>query len=197
MEPLRIIDVSADIDTIKAWVDQGAPEDDAADAPPPLVFVDSWKIGNTDLVVELPVDFSIPAEGKVDYTWFAADMKLTEDKWIEKLEVRPGDRKVVHHALVFARAPGADYRTTLPPGGFLSRREISKTDGRPQIDSGVFAVGNGFAPGVEMIGDYVPNGDPFIANRHVSFVQVVTCCSRCITRHMGVPPGTGRKRELC
>jgi hypothetical protein len=153
----------AEIATIRAWVDQGAPEGNAADAPPPLSFVDDWKIGTPDLVVELPVRFPVPAEGTIDYTWFASDMKLTEDKWIEKIEVRPSDRTVVHHALVFARPPESKFRADLQPGNFTPRPEVKKPNSKPQTDSAAFAIGNGFGQGVEMIGDYVVNGDPFVA----------------------------------
>ncbi len=154
----------AEIDIFKAWVDGGAPEGNAADAPPPLTFVDDWRIGKPDLVVELPVSFQVPADGKIDYIWFAADMKLTEDKWIEKVEVRPSNRTVVHHALVFARPPGTNVRADLQPGAHQSRPEVREANSKPQTDSATFAVSNSFGQGVEMIGDYVPNGDPFVAN---------------------------------
>src|SRR5690606_25011897 len=100
----------AEIDTIRNWVDQGAPEGDAADAPSPLTITKNWKIGKANVVCELPVNCWVPADGTLDYRWFAVDMKLTEDKWIERLEVRPGARAVLQHVLLFARAPGSEYR---------------------------------------------------------------------------------------
>ena len=149
----------AEIDRIKAWVDQGAPEGNPADAPPPISFVDEWKIGRPDLVIELPVQFPVPADGKIDYIWFATDMNLTEDKWIEKLEVRPGDRTVVHHALAFARPPGSQFRADLQPGAFKARPDARKPSSKPQTDAASFAFGEQ----IEMIGDYVVNGDPFVS----------------------------------
>jgi hypothetical protein len=154
---------AAETSAVNAWVEAGAPEGGIADAPPPARFTDQWKIGKPDLIVELPVDFQVPASGTVNYTWFAADMKLAEDKWIEKLEVRPGDRSVVHHSLVFARAPGSEFRKDLQPGSFQMKEEQRKPNSKPQTDDGFFVVGNSFAQGTEMIGDYVPNGDPFVA----------------------------------
>jgi hypothetical protein len=47
----------------------------------------------------------VPASGTVAYQYFTAPTNFTEDKWIQAIEVRPGARKVVHHILVFARAP--------------------------------------------------------------------------------------------
>ncbi len=152
-----------EMNVIKLWADGGAPEGDAADAPAPLEFTSNWKIGKPDLIVELPSEFAIPATGTVDYTWFAADMGLTEDKWIEKLEVRPTARPVVHHALVFAREPGSTYRADLQPGGHKSRPEREQTRHPAQSDKGAFAIGKSF-PGAEMIGDYVVNGDPYVAS---------------------------------
>jgi hypothetical protein len=153
-----------DIDTIVAWVDAGAPEGDPAEAPKSVAFAQDWKIGKPDLIVELPVEFPVPASGTIDYTWFATDMKLLEDKWIEKLEVRPGDRTVVHHALVFARPPASKAFPKLVAGQFLQTRENIKPRDRVQTDEGVFAISNAaFLSGTEMIGDYVPNGDPYIA----------------------------------
>jgi hypothetical protein len=154
---------SAEISAIRAWVDAGAPEGNASDAPPPMRFTDNWKIGEPDIVITLPVEFQVPASGTIDYTWFAADMNLKEDKWIEKLEVRPGDRSVVHHALVFARSPGNQFRKDLQPGGFQVKEEKRSPNSDPQTDEGVLAVGNAFPSGAELVGDYVPNGDPFIA----------------------------------
>lgn len=152
---------TAEIETLKNWVDSGAPEGKPSDAPPPLAFDDNWKIGKPDLIVELPADFPVPASGTVDYTWFAADMGLKEDTWVERIEVRPGARSVVHHTLVFAREPGSKFRADLQPGAFKGRPEVPPKNRKEQNDRGNY-ISDG-AGGVEMIGDYVPNGDPFIA----------------------------------
>ena len=154
---------ATEIETLKTWVDQGAPEGKPADAPKALDFSDSWKIGKPDLIVELPVDFPIPASGTIDYTWFAVDMGLTEDRWVEKIEVRPGARAAVHHALIFARQPNSGYRVDLKPGGVRSRPERRSDQHPPQSDQGAFAVNDAVFSGTELVGDYVPNGDPFIA----------------------------------
>jgi hypothetical protein len=151
----------AQIETIKAWADNGAVEGDKAHAPKALSFNDGWKIGKPDLVVEIPTEYPVPASGTVPYIWMAVDPKLTEDKWIEKIEVRPGDRAVVHHALVFSREPGSRFRSDLKPG--MAKEAPERTPARrgPQNERGFFAVGSG--GGAEMIADYVPNGDPFVA----------------------------------
>jgi hypothetical protein len=153
----------AEIDSIVAWVDQGAVAGDAKDAPPAREFPTGWKIGEPDLIVEIPVEFQVPAEGTIDYTWMASDIKLAEDKWIEKIEVRPGNAAVVHHALVFTRAPGSGFRRDLQPGQAQGRPEVKTDHAHPQTETGMFAIGNRYPGEVELIADYVPNGNPFVA----------------------------------
>ena len=43
----------------------------------------------------------MPADGFVEYEYFEIPTNFTEDKWLEGLEVRPGNRAVVHHVIVF------------------------------------------------------------------------------------------------
>src|SRR5688572_13532036 len=55
----------AEVATIAAWVDRGAPQGDLAAAPPPKVFPPSteWTYGEPDLVVRMAKGFKIPASG--------------------------------------------------------------------------------------------------------------------------------------
>ena len=53
-----------------------------------------------DLVLEMPKEFHVPATGTLDYQYIPVPTHFTEDKWVEAVEVRPGDRGVVHHAIV-------------------------------------------------------------------------------------------------
>lgn len=65
-----------------------------------------------DIVVEMRNrPFVVPADGIVEYQYFVADPKLTEDRWIKAARVIPGSRAVVHHAIVFIRPPdGGKFR---------------------------------------------------------------------------------------
>ena len=88
-----------------AWVDAGAPEGDAADAPAERKFVEGWKIGKPDAVFEAPHPFKIPATGAMEYQRVAVQTHLPEDKWVTAVEIRPSSPAVVHHVLVFAVYP--------------------------------------------------------------------------------------------
>src|SRR5215468_8948597 len=94
-----------EIDTIVAWVDGGAKEGDPKDMPPAPDFSDAWRIGKPDVTLTMPEEFTLDAGGADDYIFFRVPTNFTEDKWIEAAEFRPGNKRVVHHAVVFIETP--------------------------------------------------------------------------------------------
>jgi hypothetical protein len=93
-------------DVISRWVAAGAPQGDAKDLPPRPTYAQGWSIGQPDVVVSMEKPYELPATGEVPYQYFEVATNFTEDKWIQALEIRPGDRAVVHHVLVYGRYPG-------------------------------------------------------------------------------------------
>ena len=81
---------------------------------------EGWRIGTPDVVYEMPKEFSVPATGTVMYQWIQVPSGFTEDKWVQAVEVRPGNRAVVHHAVVYAREEGADWANGAPVGEFFN-----------------------------------------------------------------------------
>src|SRR5579864_2669348 len=104
-----------EIDTLVAWVDGGAKEGEAKDAPQPRAFVDGWNISKPDLVLQMQ-SFHIPAKGEVPYQYVVLPTKFTEDKWIQMAEARPSDRSVVHHMVIFIREPQSKWLRQAEPG---------------------------------------------------------------------------------
>ena len=93
-----------EIETIAAWVDNGAPEGNRADMPPPRQFqdTDQWHIGKPDLIVSMPVSFTVKPKNSDWWGNFVADSGLTEDRYIKAVETKPsqgGGIRVVHHAV--------------------------------------------------------------------------------------------------
>jgi hypothetical protein len=145
-----------EIDTLTAWVDGGAKEGDPKDAPAPLTFAEGWTIGKPDAVVEMPTAVEVPASGTVDYTYMVVPTGFTEDKWIERVEVRPGSKSVVHHIVMLVRPPGVKYMVDAKPGiPYIP----PKQDPKRQEDTGKGAFQ--FTGAIEMIGVYVPGGLPY------------------------------------
>ena len=97
---------------IVSWIDAGAPEGNLSDAPAPRQFPEGWNIPQPDVVFELPEPYEVPASGTIDYKYIPVPTNFTEDKWVQMVEVRPGEPSVVHHAIVVMRAPGAAAKNT-------------------------------------------------------------------------------------
>jgi len=95
----------ADRDTIVKWASGGAPEGNRADLPAPPSFAEGWQMGQPDVIFAMQEDYPIPAEGTIDYKWFEVPTNLTEDKWVQAIEIRPGARTNVHHVIAYMRTP--------------------------------------------------------------------------------------------
>jgi hypothetical protein len=96
-----------DIETIAAWVDGGAKEGNPADMPSPPQFAEGWQIGVPDLVLTMAEPLKIPATGAVPWVTVPSnDYVFPNDTWVQAIEVRPGNRAVVHHAVAAAIFPG-------------------------------------------------------------------------------------------
>ena len=98
------------IDTIVGWVDAGAPKGDDKDLPPAPKFPVGWTIGKPDVVLAMQEEYTVPADGTVPYLYFTIPTGFTEDKWVRALEIKPGNRSVVHHVIAFTQEPGATRR---------------------------------------------------------------------------------------
>ena len=111
---------SKEIETIAAWVDAGAPKGDDKDLPPAPKFAEGWSIGKPDAIFTMDEEFTIPANGTIPYKYFKAPTGLTEDKWIQAIEIHPSARAQVHHVLAFTQPAG----TAPKPGGELGPDNI-------------------------------------------------------------------------
>jgi len=147
----------SEIDTLSAWADTGAKEGDQKAAPPAKAFAEGWTIGKPDLVLDMGADYKVPAQGTVEYTYFVMPTGFTEDKWIEKIELRPGSRSVVHHIVLMARRPGSKLLKDAKPGEPFIPKQSDIKDGerKPDTGKGVFYRLDG---GDEMVSVYVPGG---------------------------------------
>ncbi|MDP8980430.1 MAG: cytochrome c [Acidobacteriota bacterium] len=133
----------SDIDTLVAWVDGGGQEGNPKDAPKPIAFVEGWRIGKPDMIIEMPVAFEIPASGTVDYQYVVIPAGLTEDKYVQMAEARPGNNALVHHIIAFIREPGSPWLKDAPKGVAFAPNRNGGRSGAALGDSLA-----GYAPGV-------------------------------------------------
>ena len=88
-----------ELQTLAAWVDGGSKEGNPIEMPALPRFGAGWEIGNPDLIVKMTEAYRIPAGGVVPQVTLPTDYIFPEDTWVQAIEVRPGNRRVVHQAL--------------------------------------------------------------------------------------------------
>jgi mono/diheme cytochrome c family protein/thiol-disulfide isomerase/thioredoxin len=92
------------------WAQSGAPEGEAQDKPAAPVFASGWGAGQPDKVLTMSHKFEVAADGPDQYRCFVLPLDTAQDVYLSSMEFRPGNRRVVHHALVYADATGTARR---------------------------------------------------------------------------------------
>ena len=96
-----------EIKLLADWAEADAPEGDPKDLPKPPVCPEGWQLGEPDMVLKVPDTFEIPADGPDIYRCFVIPIPTDTNKTVAAVEFRPGNRRVVHHAILFLDANGA------------------------------------------------------------------------------------------
>ena len=106
----------SDIDILAQWVDSGAPEGDAKDAPAPVKWpADGWDI-QPDLIVKGP-ETAVPAHPKnnvIEWSYITVPSGITQDTWITSMQIRPSEPSVTHHMCVYFKPHTADVEYNKP-----------------------------------------------------------------------------------
>jgi hypothetical protein len=145
-----------DIDTIVAWVDQGAREGDAKDlVVPEFTTTDGWRLGKPDAVFDLGQEFKVTPGMADTIQNFIVPTNFKEDKWVTAAEILPGNRKVVHHVIAFIQTPEmiAQFQKGEGRARALMQSDVFYRDGTllkvkadaPVIDNGCGAPNGGSA----------------------------------------------------
>ena len=84
------------------WIDRGSPR---GNGPDPLADavqqpLEDWPLGKPDAILSIAPQ-AVPANGAIDYKYLTAKSPFSTDVWLRAVAVKPGDRSVVHHCLVF------------------------------------------------------------------------------------------------
>lgn len=89
---------------IQAGAERGEGEDALAEVLPPIP---DWPLGKPTVVMSLPKPESVPATGVVEYRHIPIPSPFTNEVWISGTDIKPGNRRVVHHAILYAKWPGS------------------------------------------------------------------------------------------
>ena len=187
-----------EIDTIAAWVDAGAPKGGDEDLPTPPRFEQGWAIGKPDAVISLDQEVPVPADGVIPYKYFTVQTNFNEDKWVQAAEIRAGNRKVVHHIIVFVQEPGS--KTELSGEG-RGGRGAKLCGFAPGEQPKVFPPGTGrlIKKGSKLTFQmhYTPNGEATTDRSYIGLIfskspiQKIALTGTATNARFVIPPGEG------
>ncbi len=155
-----------EIATIRKWVDAGAPEGATADMPAPPSFPKEWPLGTPDFVAEPPNAYSIEAEGQDTYRCFVLPTHFAEDRYFSAMEIKPGNRAIVHHVVACLDTTGTA-RGLEKAGGGLGYTPRGK-DIDPSGAIGVWAPGSASTRLPDGVGFLLPKGADIVLQVHYS-----------------------------
>jgi peroxiredoxin len=137
----------AQVHTIVEWVNEGTPRGDPKDMPPPRQFAEGWMLGKPDLVLDAGDSYEVTSEGRDVYRNFVLPYVPDKDQWVSAVEVRPDQRAVVHHVILYGDPLGKSV-------------ELDAADPGPGYTGS--GVGPGFFP-AEFLGGWAPGNTPRFA----------------------------------
>jgi len=121
-DELRLSD--AEIAMIQSWVDQGEIEGNAADLPAQPTFAAGWQLGKPDVIVRAEKPYLLPASGSDSYWNFVFRTPVHRSRWLKAIEIRPGDKRLVHHANVLVDREENGRRLEKEPGAGFGGMEL-------------------------------------------------------------------------
>ena len=127
-QPLKFADErclsDAQIALIQKWVEQGMLQGSPADLPPQPQFVKGWQLGKPDLIVKAAKPFQLPASGIDTYWNFILPIPINESRWVKAVEIKPGDKRLVHHANILVDRLELSRKMETEPGAGFGGMEI-------------------------------------------------------------------------
>jgi Tfp pilus assembly protein PilF len=132
-DQLRLTDQQ--IAAFREWYETGEAEGDARDLPPHPKFTEGWQLGQPDLILKAAKPHVLAATAgasaldggfadsngkRPDEYWnFVFRSPVAQTRWVKAVEIRPGNKRLVHHAnLLVDRSESVRRQETEPGEGF-------------------------------------------------------------------------------
>jgi hypothetical protein len=154
-----------ELNLLQDWVAAGCPKGDEADLPPAAKFAEGWQLGTPDVIVRMPEPFTVRADGPDLLQNFVIPLGTDSDHLVAAVEFHPGNKRVVHHAVLFLDSKGQARKldeATSEPGyanfggpGFL-----------PDGALGGWSVGNTARRLPNNMGRYLKKGSDLVVQIH-------------------------------
>jgi Flp pilus assembly protein TadD len=153
-DDLRLSD--ADIGRLREWAESGATEGNPADLPAAPKFVEGWQLGKPDVIVKATKAYSLAAGGSDVYWNFVFRAPVDRARWLKAIEIRPGDKRLVHHANVMVDRGQTARLLEKTPGYGFGGMELTIESELFDPDSHFLFWKPGSAPYVEPDGMAIP-----------------------------------------
>jgi len=95
--------------TLLEWIDAGAPRGDDADLPEVPAETGEWVLGEPDQVLQMAEPYTAP-RGRDMYRCFVLPAGGDQDRWVSAVDFLPGDRRSVHHIILYLDPKGESER---------------------------------------------------------------------------------------
>jgi len=151
------------------WSEHGAPRGAAADLPAAPKFTSGWQLGKPDLILQARKPYSLAAGGTDNYWNFIFPTQLSETHWIKAIEIRPGEKRVVHHANILVDRLHSSRAQEKHPGDGFPGMELRIESESFDPDSHLFFWKPGSSPREEPAGMALrlDPGNDFVLNTHL------------------------------
>jgi hypothetical protein len=170
------------VDTIVAWVDQGAVEGNPADFKMrPIARELYWQgerdgYGPPDLVIKAP-EYTMPAVHQDEWWRPISEIPITEPRWVRMVEIRPSNlqaRKILHHSIAYhilnpdnvaAVNTGVVVNRGTSLSGSAAPSAADLVNRRPQLME--WAIGKGYDRYLEGTGTLIMPGEKISWDQHI------------------------------
>jgi hypothetical protein len=168
----------AQVDTIAAWVDQGAPEGNPADFhAKPVKTSLYWQAeadgyGPPDIMIKTP-DYTMPAVHQDEWWRPVNEIPVTEPRWVKMVEIRPSNlasRKILHHSIAYQilnpdNAAAVNNGVQVGGRSSAAAAAFDSVNRRPQLME--WAIGKGYDRYMEGTGKLILPGEKVSWDQHI------------------------------
>lgn len=157
------------IDLFQRWAEQGAPQGDPRDLPAPPQFTPGWQLGKPDVILHADKPYALSASGSDKYWNFIFTTNFSSTRWVRAIEIRPGEKRVVHHANILIDRLHSSRAQEKHPGDGFPGMELRIESESFDPDSHIFFWKPGSVPHVEPDGMALrlDPGDDLVLNTHL------------------------------
>ena len=141
----------AELRFLAKWADSGAPAGNLKETPKPPVFAEGWTLGQPDVVIRPAQEYRLTrkADEGDEYRCFVLPAEFREDTYVTASQIRPDNRSIVHHIIVYIDATG-------------KALELDAKDPEPGFKNPVAGFGSPVPGGVWLAG-WAPGNSPRFA----------------------------------